>query len=198
MNERIHPAADRRRERILDAALKAALTYGYARTTMDDIARAVEMSRPALYLLFRNKTEIYREIAGNVMARSIEAARAALSGTGGFVARMEAAVDAAIFECFGEVAASPHGVELLGMKTALAGDLVDAWRADIIAFLAGAVAGHAARNDLDLAAAGLDAEGIAAMLLDALEGMRSRSADFAAQRAAAFCIIRVIDRALRR
>ena len=40
--------------------MKVVLAYGYSRTTMDDIARAAEMSRPALYLLFRNKAEIYR------------------------------------------------------------------------------------------------------------------------------------------
>ena len=39
--------------------MKVFLAYGFARTTMDDIARAADMSRPALYLLFKNKTDIY-------------------------------------------------------------------------------------------------------------------------------------------
>jgi AcrR family transcriptional regulator len=59
-------AADSKRARVLEAAMKVVLVYGYHRTTMDDIARAAQMSRPALYLLFRNKAEIYRAIAGRM------------------------------------------------------------------------------------------------------------------------------------
>ena len=49
--------------------MKVFLAYGYSRVTMDDIARAAEMSRPALYLLFRNKAEIYRAIGAMLLER---------------------------------------------------------------------------------------------------------------------------------
>ena len=48
-----------KRERVADAALIVFQRYGFARTTMSDIAEAVGMSRPALYLLFPNKEEIF-------------------------------------------------------------------------------------------------------------------------------------------
>ena len=41
-------AADPKRARILDGAMKVFLAYGFSRTTMDDIARAADISRPAL------------------------------------------------------------------------------------------------------------------------------------------------------
>jgi AcrR family transcriptional regulator len=56
-----------RRARILVGAMKVFLAYGFQRTTMDDIARAAEISRPALYLLFRNKTDIYRALASGFL-----------------------------------------------------------------------------------------------------------------------------------
>ncbi|TIX07369.1 MAG: helix-turn-helix transcriptional regulator, partial [Mesorhizobium sp.] len=39
-------AADPKRARILEGAMKVFLAYGFTRTTMDDIARAADMSRP--------------------------------------------------------------------------------------------------------------------------------------------------------
>ena len=47
--------------------MKVFLAYGYSRVTMDDIARAAEVSRPALYLLFRNKADIYRAIGAMLL-----------------------------------------------------------------------------------------------------------------------------------
>ena len=59
--------------------MKVFLAYGFARTTMDDIARAADMSRPALYLLFRNKGQIYRAIAATMLEDSLLKADRALS-----------------------------------------------------------------------------------------------------------------------
>ena len=65
-------APDPKRARILDGAMKVFLAYGYSRVTMDDIARAAEMSRPALYLLFKNKAEIYRAIGAMLLDASAD------------------------------------------------------------------------------------------------------------------------------
>jgi AcrR family transcriptional regulator len=181
----------------MDGALKLALAYGYARTTMDDIARAAEMSRPALYLLFKNKTEIYREIAKTVMRGSIEAARLAIASEGNFPARMGAAVDAAIFSSLCQFAESPHGGELLDMKTSLAGDLVENWRSELSAIFADAIRTEAAANGIELEAAGLCPQGMANMLMDGLEGMKTRLDDIDAQKKAACGLVRVIALALR-
>ncbi len=69
---------DPKRIRVLKGAMQVFLAYGYSRTTMDDIARAAEVSRPALYLLFRNKTDIYRAICSCLLCNSVREARQAL------------------------------------------------------------------------------------------------------------------------
>jgi len=188
-------AADPKRARILDGAMKVFLAYGFARTTMDDIARAADMSRPALYLLFKNKTEIYRAIAMMLMSRSIEQAKTALAGEGDFAERMMRAIDAALISMTSAVAASPHGAELLDMKSSLA-DLVGCWRSGLVERITETVRSEAGRNGVDLATKGLSARLLADMLLDGLEGMKMRISDPDEQRQAAAALIRVIDLAL--
>ncbi|MER9160653.1 MULTISPECIES: TetR/AcrR family transcriptional regulator [unclassified Mesorhizobium] len=189
-------ATDPKRVRILDGAMKVFLAYGFTRTTMDDIARAADMSRPALYLLFKNKTDIFRAIAMMILSRSVEAAKIALSGDGPFTERMMRAIDEAFISMMGAVVASPHGAELLDMKSSL-GDLVGCWRGGLGEHIAAAIQGEAARNGVDLAARGLSTQLLADMLLDGLEGMKARIRDPEGQRQAAAALIRVIDLTLK-
>lgn len=188
--------ADPKRVRILDGAMKVFLAYGFSRTTMDDIARAADMSRPALYLLFKNKTDIFRAIAMMILSRSVEAAKMALAGDGAFTERMMRAIDEAFISMMGAVVASPHGAELLDMKSSL-GDLVGCWRGGLGKHIAAAIEGEAARNGVNLAARGLSTQLLADMLLDGLEGMKARISDPEGQRQAAAALIRVIDLTLK-
>lgn len=50
---------DDKRVRILRAARTSFLRYGYRRVSMGDIAEAAGMSRAALYLVFKNKEDIF-------------------------------------------------------------------------------------------------------------------------------------------
>jgi AcrR family transcriptional regulator len=52
-------STDSKRDRAVIAAADLFLRYGFARTTMGDIAKAADMSRPALYLLFPGKEEVF-------------------------------------------------------------------------------------------------------------------------------------------
>lgn len=60
-----------RRESILDAAEQVFFTKGAERSTMDDIARAAQLSRGLLYVYFRDKAAILEAI----MLRAAEALR---------------------------------------------------------------------------------------------------------------------------
>src|SRR5271156_1332687 len=48
-----------KKSKILTAAQSVFLRYGYRRVNMNDIAEAAGVSRPALYVLFKNKEEIF-------------------------------------------------------------------------------------------------------------------------------------------
>jgi AcrR family transcriptional regulator len=51
--------SDDKKNRILAAARSVFLSYGFKRVNMNDIAEAAGVSRPALYVLFKNKEEIF-------------------------------------------------------------------------------------------------------------------------------------------
>jgi AcrR family transcriptional regulator len=50
----------KKKSRILNAGKGLFLRYGYKRVNMSDIAEAAGISRPALYLVFKNKEEIFK------------------------------------------------------------------------------------------------------------------------------------------
>ena len=195
--EAADPSADPKRARILDGAMKVFLTYGFSRTTMDDIARAAEVSRPALYLLFRNKTDIYRAIATGLLAQSVEIARAALAGDGPFGERMMAMVERAMIGLMTAIEASPHGAEIMDMKTSLAADTLGEWRERLVDLMAAAIEAEAARLGTELSAQGIDSQTLAGFVFDGLEGLKTRGGGAAAKREGARHLVRVVELTIR-
>ena len=187
---------DPKRARILEGAMKVFLTYGYARVTMEDIARAAEISRPALYLLFKNKAEIYRAIGAALLDNSAESAEAALAKDGPFVERMLEAIDRSLISMMKSIMDSPHGAEILDRKNTLANDLASVWRSRLEKTFRDAILAEAKRNKVDLKSRGLTAEAMAELLLDGLEGMKSRVTEAGKQREGARRLVKVIALAL--
>lgn len=58
---------EQRRKDILDAALYCFLHFGYAKTSMDDVAKRAQLSRPLLYLKFKNKDDILASLFDHIM-----------------------------------------------------------------------------------------------------------------------------------
>jgi AcrR family transcriptional regulator len=65
--------ADRRREQLLDVALKLFAGRGFNATTMNDIAEAAGVTKPLLYQHFRSKRALYLELADSVADSLLEA-----------------------------------------------------------------------------------------------------------------------------
>jgi AcrR family transcriptional regulator len=189
-------ADDAKRSRILQAAMKVFLAYGFSRVTMDDIAKAAEMSRPALYLVFRNKADIYQAIAASLVAESFGKARAALAAEGTFAERMNTAIDSCMISIFSEIAASPHGAEILDAKSTLAADLLLSWKRGLGGIMRDAIEAAAEHNGVDLAAGELSSEMLSQFLLDGIEGMKSRLADPEQQRKAVRGLVKIVERTL--
>jgi len=60
------------RQQILEAAASIFLHYGFKKTTMDDIARRVGISKGALYLHFDSKESIFLEISDQIRTDLLE------------------------------------------------------------------------------------------------------------------------------
>ena len=72
---------DARRRKLLDTALTVFLRYGYRKTSMDEVARAAQVSRQGLYLHFATKEELFRATVQHTLESSLAAATAALGDT---------------------------------------------------------------------------------------------------------------------
>jgi AcrR family transcriptional regulator len=69
---------DARRHAILDAAVTVFVRFGFRKTSMEEVARAAQVSRQGLYLHFATKEDLFREAVRHTMAQSFDAALAAL------------------------------------------------------------------------------------------------------------------------
>ncbi len=62
-----NPADTDRKKEILEAALHCFLQFGYSKTSMDDIAKQANLSRPLLYLKFKNKEDLFEGIFDHLL-----------------------------------------------------------------------------------------------------------------------------------
>jgi AcrR family transcriptional regulator len=71
-----------RRRAILDAARSCFVQFGYAKTSIDDIATRARISRPLVYRKFKNKEDIYGAVFEDIFSARYPAAQAILRGRG--------------------------------------------------------------------------------------------------------------------
>ena len=165
-----------RREEILAAALQMVTTYGFRRTSMQDIADAVGISRPALYLEFKNKTEIFRAAAEDLFEQKIEVARELLEGELPLREKLLGVLNSSFADFQRDIANSPHGDELLSMKEELAGDIYPAWLDNLKLVIISGITEHRDRGEIDTGNTDLSITDIAAIMINAMHGVKSRQA----------------------
>src|SRR6201999_3458681 len=88
--------ADRtRQERVLAVALEVFGRYGFRKASMDEIARAADISRQGLYLHFANKDTLFRAAIRHELDTALGEASRRLNDQGvGLEQRVVAALDA--------------------------------------------------------------------------------------------------------
>jgi AcrR family transcriptional regulator len=116
-------AQNPRQKTILSAAWQAFAAYGFRRTSMDDIARGAGMSRPALYLHYRNKEDIFRSLVKFYYDGAVIAVDAALQAPGTAPEVLARAFAAQGGELIEAMLTSPHGLEMLDTGTTIAADI---------------------------------------------------------------------------
>lgn len=128
-------AAEAKRHAILSTALSVFTTYGFSKVTMDDIAKAVGISRPALYQFFRNKHEIFHggledwcQTALHIMRREAEKDLSCKE-------RLFNVIKFGIFDEMARIDQTAHGKELLELKNAISKDVMSDFMNDVQAIL---------------------------------------------------------------
>lgn len=163
-----------RRRAILQAAFKIFVSYGFKRTTMADIADEAGISRPALYLQFKNKGDIFRAGFEMFVEELLGTMQAILAEPGYLPERVSNAVIAGLVTPFREFVNTPHGEELFDAKQTLAEDLGNVWFARMQGLIAEAMNRAIAAGEMKLPE-GADTATVARLLVNGLEGIKHRT-----------------------
>lgn len=161
-----------RRRRILDAARATFVRYGYARTRMEDVAKAAGISRPLLYRQFAGKEDLFFALVSEIAAVSLARAEAALAGPGDPWARVQGA-----FEGWAEayeqiLAESGHAAELVSVTESVAGEVIAEGYEALGARLEAALAAAEEAGEIDLDRVGATPARFADLLVRASLGFK--------------------------
>lgn len=64
---------------VLKVAIEVFARFGYRKSSMDEVARAADISRQGLYLLFANKEALFSAVVAYALSEQLAAAEAALA-----------------------------------------------------------------------------------------------------------------------
>lgn len=185
------PDTKDRQDTILDAAIHAFATYGFRRTTMEDIARGAGMSRSALYLHYRNKEDLFRSLTRRFFADAVQDMERALANAG---PRADAALLAAFVAKDGKftevVLGTTHGAELMDAGFAISGDIAREGEARLTSVLADWLRSRRVPEEIG------QADAIAASIMAALKGLKASVGSLGEYRAGQAQLARLFGRAI--
>ncbi len=100
-------------EKVLTAAQNVFLRYGFKRVTMGDLADASQISRPALYLLFSSKEEVFQAVIRQVFNELLHKVQEELSKQKTVAEKLIVAFEVWCVGPFEIIQASPDAKDLL-------------------------------------------------------------------------------------
>lgn len=163
-----------KRGMILKAAMDVFSAYGFRKTSMDDIAQAAGISRPALYQVFRNKTDIFRAVSVSMLDHTIYEATTVLDGDGPFHTRINQALEVSVLAVHRLLEQSPHGPELIGVNDEIASDIDDLWAERMAQLIASAFENAYGEGEIDLR--GVPSAHLARLFILAIKGIHEQLA----------------------
>jgi AcrR family transcriptional regulator len=163
-----------KRVAVYEAAAKVFARYGFKRTTMNDVAQAAGISRPALYLMFDNKEHLFHELAAFRLDQAIEKASSVLASKANVQDRF---IDALLdYEkiYYEPVMNSPHGEELMDINQSLATDMTKEGYTRLVTTLATALREAEAAGEVDFANSPLKPKPFVELLLASITGIKKK------------------------
>jgi AcrR family transcriptional regulator len=114
-----------KRDKVLTAARDVFIRYGYRRVTMNDIAEAAGISRPALYLVFESKEEIFKSVYGHFVKETLSEIESKIGQLKTPEEKLRAAFELWTVRPFEMMRASSEAAELLESTFGFAQDSVN-------------------------------------------------------------------------
>ncbi len=142
---------------------------------MNDIAKSAGISRPALYLMFENKEDLFQGLAAHRLDQAIDSALSVLQGNGKIADRFLESL--LVFEqiFYEPIADSPHGTELMDISLSLASEVMTKKLARFHAALTKSLSEAETRGQITFACAPMKPRAFVELLFTALNGVKKRA-----------------------
>lgn len=173
------PRAAATRAAVMAAATEEFAAFGFRRASMEGIARRAEIARATLYLHWRGKEDVFRDLVTHLHDAHVRDMEAALAGSGSIETRLLDALDARFGRWVELTARSPHAAELYDLHGRLCGDIARASQARSEKLLARLLREAATAGEIDLGRSGLSAPRAAAALFDCAHGAKGEDPSLA-------------------
>jgi TetR/AcrR family transcriptional regulator, regulator of autoinduction and epiphytic fitness len=167
------PAEDPRRRKLMAAALTVFTRFGFRKTSMDEVARAANVSRQGLYLHFATKEALFRASVEHLLDTALTEASAALVDADlPLEKRLVAAFDAWIGRFVGML--GPSAADLVAAANELVGPMVTEREGQFVEAVAKAV--RASGLSAAYKPAGVTGQKLAETLYAAARGLKYSAA----------------------
>ena len=123
-------------EQVIAAAFQVFMKYGYRRVTMADLAEAAQMSRPALYLIFPSKEQIFIEVISRALAANLDEIRRGIQPLKTVEEKLALVCELRFVCPFELIRASPDAADIYESMHEFAADLMARAEADFENLLA--------------------------------------------------------------
>lgn len=135
---------ERERERhkeIVSAARWCFSSFGFAKTSLDDIAKRANISRPLVYRSFANKDDIYRAVIEDGFDARFPVAEQVLAGAGGKLEKLTRIAEIMMLEPWAELAGAPMAAEFYATSARVCPEVVAKQQRRMLKLLADLVGG---------------------------------------------------------
>ena len=173
MSRVISKRAAATRVALLEAALEEFSAFGFRRTSMESVARRAGVSRATLYLYWKSKDNLFRDLVEQTHEDQVAAMELVYAKEpGDFEHRLLAMLEARFLRFIELTSASPHAAELFDLHGRLCGDVALASQEKSEKLIAKLVRNAVASGEADLSAAGLSPARVASVIFDCAHGAK--------------------------
>lgn len=163
---------DEKQMAVFDAAAEVFSRYGFRRTAMNDIARAAGISRPALYLMFENKEDLFRQLAKSRQQNAIDEAAKVLTDSAPLSKRLIDAILAYEKIYYEPVSQSPHGAELMDVNFSIAADEMKKGSEKLVGLLSDAIEDSISSGEVSFSETPMKPRAFVELLMSSIGGQK--------------------------
>ncbi|MEP0354867.1 TetR/AcrR family transcriptional regulator [Paraglaciecola sp.] len=166
---------EEKKHQILQAATEVFGTYGYKKTSMQDIADALDISRPALYQYYKNKEAVFLALVEHTLNLGEQAAIQGFSHSEDSFECLLHGIKNMEQVLFGPIFLKPNGKELLTLSKKLAPDLMTSFEMQLFNKIVCVLDKAVVEQIINLKTLNVEVSDAAKIILQSVDGIKNAS-----------------------